>query len=131
MLKGFKEFILRGNFLDLAVGVVVGASFTSVVNSVVKDLLTPFIGIFTQGHEFANWSFSIHGSKFLIGDLINNLIAFLLAATAVYFFVVMPMNTFMRKFKGDPMPTTKKCPECLSDIPIKAKRCSACTQPVS
>ncbi len=128
MLKGFKEFILRGNFLDLAVGVVIGASFSSVVNALVKDLLTPFIGIFAKADDFSKLSFNVYGSQFLVGELINSLIAFLLAASAIYFFVVVPMNTFMTKVKKQPDPTTKKCPECLSEIPIQAKRCSHCAQ---
>ena len=129
MLKGFKEFILRGNFLDLAVGVVVGAAFGSVVNALVKDLLTPLIGIVTQAHNFSNLAFSINGSRFFVGDFINAAIAFLLSMVAVYFFVITPMNTFMAKIKKQPDPATKKCPECLSEIPLVAKRCSHCAQP--
>ena len=130
MLKGFKEFILRGNFLDLAVGVVVGASFGSMVSALVRDLLTPFIGVFTQAHNFSNLGFSIYGSRFLVGEFINAVIAFALSMAAVYFFVITPMNSFMAKIKKQPDPTTKKCPECLSEIPMAAKRCAFCGQPV-
>ena len=134
MLDGFKKFILRGNVVDMAVGVVIGAAFATVVTAFTKDLLTPLIGaIVGKTGDFATLQFSVRGSVFNIGDLINQAISFLLVAAAVYFFVVTPVNALLaRMHKNDPVaaPTTKKCPECLSDIPIDAKRCSHCAQPV-
>jgi len=134
MLDGFKKFILRGNVVDMAVGVVIGAAFATVVGAFTKDLLTPLIGaIVGKTGDFATFSFSVRGQVFNVGDLINQLISFLLVAVAVYFFVVTPVNALMaRMHKDDPVapPTTKKCPECLSDIPIDAKRCAHCAQPV-
>jgi large conductance mechanosensitive channel len=129
MLKGFKEFILRGNVVDLAVGVVVGAAFGTVVTALVKDLLTPFIGAVAKVPSFANLTFTINGSTFMYGDLINAVISFLLVATAVYFFVVLPINTLIARSRKEPPPdpTTKKCPECKSVIPLDAKRCAFCT----
>jgi len=134
MLKGFKEFVLRGNVIDLAVAVVIGGAFGAVVAALVKDLLTPFIAAIVGQPDFSTIQFTVNGSKFLIGDFINALISFLLVAAAIYFFVVAPMNAIIaRRHRGEapPDPTTKKCPECLSEIPIAARRCSACTQPVA
>jgi large conductance mechanosensitive channel len=121
MLKGFKAFILRGNAVDLAVGVVVGAAFGSIVTALVKDLITPFIAALVKAPDFSGIFFTIHGSRFLIGDFLNALISFLIIACTVYFFVVLPLNKLIPK-----PTTTKKCPECLSEIPIGAKRCSHC-----
>lgn len=128
MLKGFKQFILRGNVVDLAVGVVIGASFGTVVNSLVKDILTPFIGAIIKTPDFSGLSFAINGSNFMYGNFINALIAFLIVAIAIYFFVVTPINTLISKTKKEaPLdPTTKKCPECLSEIPLEAKKCAFC-----
>lgn len=135
MLDGFKKFILRGNVVDMAVGVVIGAAFASVVGAFTKDLLTPLIGaIVGKTGDFATFSFKIRDSVFNVGDLINQAISFLLIAGAVYFFVVLPVNALlahMHKDEPAPTPTTKKCPECLSDIPIDAKRCAHCAQPVT
>jgi large conductance mechanosensitive channel len=129
MLKGFKEFILRGNVVDLAVGVVIGASFGSVVNSLVKDILTPFIGAIAKTPDFSGLTFSINGSNFMYGNFLNSLIAFIIVAGAVYFFVVTPINTLITKTKKNKSvdPTTKKCTECLSEIPLGAKKCAYCT----
>ena len=131
MLKGFKEFILRGNVVDLAVGVVMGAAFGAVVTAIVKDLLTPLIGAVARVPDFSGLAFTIHGSKFLYGDFLNAAISFLLIAVAVYFFVVLPINKLMERVKRQPPadPATKRCPECLSEIPVAAKRCSFCAQP--
>jgi large conductance mechanosensitive channel len=126
MFKGFKQFILRGNAIDLAVGVVIGAAFNSIVSSLVKGLLTPLIGVIAKLPDFSAWAFTIRGSKFLIGDVVNSAVSFLLTALAVYFFVVVPMN----KFKKPAVSTTKLCPECKSEISIDAKRCAHCTQTV-
>ncbi|MDR3642108.1 MAG: large conductance mechanosensitive channel protein MscL [Candidatus Doudnabacteria bacterium] len=128
MFKGFKDFVLRGNAVDLAVGVVMGAAFGTVVNALVKDFLTPLIGIIFRIPHLSGWSLTINGSTFLFADLINSFIAFLLVALAVYFFVVVPMNTLTTKFKKPVEPGTKKCPDCLSDIPLAAKRCAFCGQ---
>ena len=126
---GFKTFILKGNAVDLAVGVVIGAAFTGVVTAVVKDILTPLIGAIAQVPNFANLAFTINRSRFMYGDLINNLISFLLVAVTIYFFVVVPMNRLHAKFqKKTADPTTKKCKECLSEIPLDAKRCAFCGQ---
>lgn len=130
ILEGFKNFILRGNAVDLAVGVVIGAAFNNVVQAIVKDLLTPIIGAVAKTPDFSNLIFTINGSQFRYGDFINNLISFLLVAVAVYFFVVVPMNALLSKTKKSAPPSTKKCPQCLSDIPIEAKRCAHCTQAV-
>ena len=134
MLSGFKQFILRGNVVDMAVGVVIGAAFASVVGAFTKDLLTPLIAALVGERDFSAISFTINKSVFPIGDFINALVAFLLDAAAVYFFVVTPINALvsrMRKAPAPADPTTKKCPECLSEIPIDARRCAQCGQPVA
>ena len=130
MLKEFKQFLLRGNVVDLAVGVVIGAAFGTVVTALVSDLLTPLIAAIARVPDFSNLIFTLNGSEFKYGHFINALISFVLVATAVFFFVVKPMNLLVsRSRSGVPAdPTTKKCPECLSEIPISAKRCSHCTQ---
>ena len=132
-MKGFKQFLLRGNVVDLAVGVVIGAAFGSVVNSLVKGLLTPFIAAVVKQPDFSSISFTIHGSKFLFGDFVNSVVSFIIIASAVYFAVVLPMTALMAKVQREEKPTqpsTKKCPECLSEIPIDARRCAHCTQPL-
>jgi large conductance mechanosensitive channel len=133
MLSGFKQFILRGNVIDMAVGVVIGASFASVVSAFTKDLLTPLIAAVVGKPDFSALKFTVNGSMFAIGEFVNAAVSFLLVATAVYFFVVTPVNllvTRMRKAAPPADPTTKKCPECLSEIPIDAQRCAHCAQPV-
>src|SRR5215831_21279892 len=134
MLDGFKKFILRGNVVDMAVGVVIGAAFGGVVSSMTKGLLTPFIGALVKLPDFSNLKYKVRGSDFLVGDFLNAVISFVLIAAAVYFFVVVPVNWLMaRMHKDEPAaaPTTKACPECLSEIPIKARRCAHCAQPVT
>jgi large conductance mechanosensitive channel len=133
MLKGFKQFLLRGNVVDLAVGVVMGAAFGTVVNSFVKDLLTPFIAATVGKPNFAYLILEVNGAKITYGDFLNAAISFLLVATAVYFFVVLPVNTLMSRAKKEPPadPTSKKCPECLSEIPIDARKCAHCCTPLS
>lgn len=133
MMKGFRQFILRGNVVDLAVGVVMGAAFGTVVTSVVKDLLTPFIAALVGKPDFSALAVEIHGSKLMIGNFLNALISFLLIAAAVYFFIVLPVNAIISRSRKEPPPdpTTKKCPECLSEIPIDARRCAHCTSVLS
>jgi large conductance mechanosensitive channel len=134
MLKGFKQFLLRGNVIDLAVAVVIGGAFGAVVTALVKDLLTPLIAAVVGKPDFSAIKFTVNGSIFLIGDFINVLIAFLSVAAAIYFFVVVPVNTITaraRRGQAPPDPTTKSCPECLSTIPIQARRCAFCTSLVS
>jgi len=130
MLKGFKQFILRGNVLDLAVAVVMGGAFGAVVTALVKDLLTPLIAAVAKTPDFSALAVTVNGSKFLIGDFINALISFLLIAVAVYVFVIVPVNALVARLnrgEAPPDPTTKKCPECLSDVAIGARRCAFCT----
>lgn len=132
MLSGFKQFILRGNVVDMAVGVVIGAAFGGVVTALTKDLLTPLIAAIVGKPDFSNISFTINGTQFPVGDFINAVVAFLLVAAAIYFFVVTPVNALVARMRKDPAPadpTTKKCPECLSEIPIDARRCAYCAQP--
>lgn len=133
MLKEFKQFLLRGNVVDLAVGVVIGASFGTVVSALVADFLTPFISAVAKVPDFSGLMFTINGSNFMYGHLINSVISFILVAAAVFFFVIKPMNLLIeRSRKGPPAdPTTKKCPECLSEIPLEAKRCGFCTQVIA
>jgi large conductance mechanosensitive channel len=133
MLDGFKKFILRGNVVDMAVGVVIGAAFGGVVTELTKAFLTPLIALIVGKPDYSNLKFMIRTTTFPIGDFVNACISFLLIAAAVYFFVVVPINWLMaRMHKGEApaAPTTKKCPECLSEIPIEAKRCAHCTQVV-
>ncbi len=130
MLKEFKQFLFRGNVVDLAVGVVVGAAFGTIVSSLVSDLITPLIAAIAKTPDFSGLYFTINGSKFMYGHFINALVSFLLVASSIFFFVVKPMNILIAKARKEPPldPTTKKCKECLSEIPIDAKRCSHCTQ---
>ncbi|MGI8961488.1 MAG: large conductance mechanosensitive channel protein MscL [Bryobacteraceae bacterium] len=129
-MKGFRQFMLRGNVLDLAVAVVIGAAFGAVVTAFVKDLITPLIAAIVGKPDFSGIAFTINNSKFLIGDFINALVSFLLIGAAVYFFVVLPVNKInarMRRGEAPADPTTKKCPECLSEVPIAARKCAFCT----
>ena len=133
MLREFKAFLLRGNVVDLAVGVVVGAAFGTVVSALVADLLTPFISTVARVPDFGGLSVTVSGNVFKYGHFINALISFLLVASAVFFFIVKPMNLLIKRSRKEPPadPTTKKCPECMSEIPLNARRCSHCTQVVS
>jgi large conductance mechanosensitive channel len=133
MLDGFKKFILRGNVVDMAVGVVIGAAFGGVVTELTKAFLTPLIALIVGKPDYSSLKFTVRSTTFPIGDFVNAAISFVLIAAAVYFFVVVPINWLIaRMHKADKPadPTTKKCPECLSEIPIEARRCSHCTQPV-
>jgi len=129
-MKGFKQFLLRGNVVDLAVAVVVGAAFGAVVSAFVKDLLTPLIAAIVGKPDFSALTFEVNGSRFLYGEFINAAVSFLLVSVAVYFFVVLPINTLIQRYRKAPAPadpTTRKCPECLSEIPLAARRCAFCT----
>jgi large conductance mechanosensitive channel len=132
LLKDFKAFILRGNVVDLAVGVVIGAAFATVVASFVDNLLTPIIAIPGDTADFSKKSFTISGSVFTYGQFINDLIAFLLIAVAVFFFVVKPVNALMsrRKTETDVESTTKECDFCLSNVPVGAIVCAFCTRDI-
>lgn len=129
MLKGFKEFIMKGNVVDMAVGVVIGVAFGNVITAMVKDLITPLIGAFGETPDFSGISFTVNNSKFMFGDFLNALISFLTISAVIYFAVVLPINKMTEKMKSEKTedPTEKACPQCLSLIPIKAKRCKFCT----
>lgn len=126
-MNGFKEFLLRGNVIDMAVGIVVGAAFGTVVSAFVKDLMTPFIAAVVRKPDFSKIAFTINSSNFMVGDFINQLISFAIIATVVYFAIVLPVNKLIARVQGPAKPTTKTCPECMSEIPIGAKRCPHCT----
>ena len=133
MLSGFKKFILRGNVVDMAVGVVIGAAFGGVVTEMTKAFLTPLIALIVGKSDYLKLKFTIHGTDFPVGEFFNACVSFFLIAAAIYFFVVTPVNELvarMNRGEKPPDPTTKKCPECLSEIPIDARRCAHCTQPV-
>lgn len=133
MLKGFRDFILRGNVIDLAVAVVIGAAFTGIVGSLVKDIINPLIAAIFKKPDFSYLVLEINGGKVTYGNFLNQLINFLLISAAVYFIFVLPINKLMARFfpaKAEP-PKTHPCPECLSDIPVEAKRCSHCAQLVA
>lgn len=129
MIQGFKQFILRGNVVDLAVGVVIGAAFGKVVTALVESLLTPLISAVAKVPDFSGLYFTLNDTKFMYGNFLNALIAFILVAAAVYFFVVTPINSLIAKTKkeGPIDPTTKKCPKCMSEIQINATKCAFCT----
>lgn len=134
-MAGLKDFLLRGNVVDLAVGVVVGGAFGGVVTALTKDLLTPLIAALVGKPDFSAIQFEVNGSKFLLGDFLNAVVAFLLVATAVYYFVVVPVNAMMAKLNREtpappPPPSTKTCPECQSEIALAARRCAFCTSTV-
>ena len=134
MLKGFRQFLLRGNVIDLAVAVVLGGAFGAVVTALVKDLLTPLIAAVVGSPDFSSIAIDVNGSKLLVGDFLNAVIAFLMMASVVYFFVVLPVNTLMARLRRGEVPadpTTKKCPECLSEVAIGARRCAFCTSPIA
>ena len=134
MLKGFRQFVLRGNVLDLAVAVVIAGAFGTVVTALVKDLITPFLAAIIGKPDFSALAFTVNGSRFPIGDFVNALVAFLLIAAAIYFLVIVPVNAVLariRRGETPPDPTTKRCPECLSEVPIAARRCAFCTSLMS
>jgi large conductance mechanosensitive channel len=134
MLKGFRQFMMRGNVVDLAVAVVMGAAFNGVITALVRDIITPLVAAIFGSRDFPAFVFQLHGSKFPVGDLLNAVLSFLLMGATVYFLVVVPVNTITTHLHrgGNPAdPTTKKCPECLSEVPIAARRCAHCTSPLT
>jgi len=130
-MRGFKAFLLRGNVVELAVAVVIAVAFGLVVTAFVKDLVTPLVAALFGKPDFGALTFTINNSKFLYGDFINAVLAFLIVAAVIYFFVVVPYTALLARSRKEPPadPTTKKCPECLSEIPIDARRCAFCTSP--
>jgi len=133
MIGEFRAFILRGNLVDLAVAVVIGAAFTTVVNAFVKDLITPVIAAIGGQPDFSALKFEINGSQFLYGDFINAALTFLIVAAVVFFFVVKPVNALLDRFQTEQAveEETRECPECISQIPARASRCSFCTAEVA
>jgi large conductance mechanosensitive channel len=133
MLKEFRNFILRGNLVDLAVAVVIGTAFGAVVTALVKDLITPLIAAIGGKHDFSDLSFTLNSSKFLYGEFINAVLAFVIIAAVVFFLVIKPVNHLLDRFQADtPLDErTHKCPECLSEIPVLARRCAFCTADVT
>jgi len=127
-VKGFRAFLLKGNVIELATAVVIGVAFGVVVTAFVKDLVTPLIAAIGGQPDFSTLTFTINNSKFFYGDFLNALIAFVLVSAVVYFFVIVPYTALMARSREEPPadPTTKKCPECLSEIPIDARRCAFC-----
>lgn len=133
MLKGFRDFILRGNVIDLAIAVIIGAAFTAVINSLVGDVLNPLIAAVVGKPDFSAVVLHVGTGVVKIGNFFNALISFLIVAFVVYFFLVVPTAKIMARFKPPVVepPSTKKCPQCKSDIPVDATRCAHCTQPVA
>jgi large conductance mechanosensitive channel len=132
-VAGFKKFLLRGNVVDLAIAVVIGAAFGALVKAFVDDFITPIVAAFAGKADFSKLTFTLHKSRFLYGDFINVLIAFLIIAAVIYFFVVVPLNRLMDRFKPAPdEPTpTRDCPHCVSSIPVIATVCAYCTRDVA
>jgi large conductance mechanosensitive channel len=130
-MSGFKAFLLRGNVVDLAIGIVIGAAFGTVVQALVRDLLTPLIAAIFHKPDFSTLSFTLNQSTFRYGDFINAVVSFVIIAAAVYYLVVVPYTSFRARFDRPPQPSppVKKCPECLSEIPMDASRCAFCTSP--
>lgn len=135
-MSGFRKFLLRGNLIDLAVAVVIGVAFNAIVQSLIKDLITPLIGAITGNHDpkhpttFGSLSFTVDGSKFIYGDFINALVSFVVIAAVVYFLLVAPTEKLMTLTTRAKAATDRQCPECMSQIPIAAKRCMYCTSEV-
>ncbi len=130
-MRGFKAFLLRGNVVDLAIAVVIGVAFGVVISAFVKDLITPLLAALGGKPDFSGLYFTINHSKFLFGDFVNAVVAFVIIAAVIYFLVVMPYTKLIERSRKEPPadPTTKKCPECLSEIPKDATRCAFCAQP--
>jgi large conductance mechanosensitive channel len=128
MIKGFRDFILRGNVVDLAVAVIIGAAFTAIVNSVVADIINPLIAAIVGKPDFSALTLHVHGGVIKYGNFLNAAISFLLMASVVYFVIVLPINYLLARVKGPAAVTSKTCPECLSEVPLAAKRCKFCAQ---
>jgi large conductance mechanosensitive channel len=134
MFKGFRDFILRGNVIDLAVAVILGMAFNAIVTSLVKDVLTQLIAAVAGKPDFSSVVLKVNGTPIMIGNFLNAVISFLIVASVVYFGIVLPLNTLLARIKKPApaaTPSTKTCPECLSEIPLAARRCCHCTQPVA
>ncbi len=134
MMKGFRDFVLRGNVVDLAVAVVIGVAFTAVVNSLVADVINPLIAAIFHKPDFSHLVVHVHSGVIKYGTFLNAIIAFLIIAFVIYFFIVLPLNKLMTRFNRGTIatpPAMKKCPECLSDIPAAARRCAHCGEPVA
>jgi large conductance mechanosensitive channel len=130
-VKGFRNFISRGNLIDLAVAVVIGTAFTAVVTAIVADLITPLIVAIAGKQDYSKWTFKLHGSTFFLGSFVSALLSFLIIAAVVYFLIVAPMAKVTARFQRNVEVTTRDCPECLSTIPIAASRCMYCTSEVA
>ncbi len=134
MLKGFRDFILRGNVVDLAVAVVIGAAFTGIIGSLVKDIITPLLAAIVKQPDFSSLVLNVHGGRITYGNFLNQVINFFLVASAMYFLVVLPLNTLLKRLHREAPPAeavTRPCPECLSEVPLQARRCAHCAQPVA
>ena len=133
LLTDFREFLLRGNVVDLAVGIVIGVAFGAVVTALVADLITPLIAAIFGTHDFSGLTFTVNGSTFRYGDFINKVLTFVLIAASVFFLVVRPVNALMARRRTEPPvdETVRQCPECLSEIPAHARRCAFCTTEVA
>lgn len=129
MLKGFRDFVLRGNVMDLAVAVIIGAAFSDITKSLVGDIISPLIAAIVGKPDFSNFVLHINGGVVKYGSFINACISFLILAAVIYFFLVLPTQKLLQRIKGPEATTTKACPQCLTDIPLAATRCKACGQP--
>jgi large conductance mechanosensitive channel len=132
VINDFKTFLLRGNLVELAVAVIIGVAFAAVVNSLVEDLVTPLIAAIFGQPDFSTLDFTINESTFRYGNFINQLLTFALIAAVVFFLVIRPVNALVARYRTEslPDPTTRQCPECLSEIPVMARRCAFCASPV-
>lgn len=131
MLKGFRDFILRGNVIDLAVAVIIGAAFSAITKSLVDDVISPLIGAFVGKPDFSSFVFNINGTPIKYGSFLTACINFLIIACVIYFFLALPVQKLLARIKGPEAAAVKPCPECLSDIPVAAHRCKFCGQPVT
>ncbi|MGZ3668701.1 MAG: large conductance mechanosensitive channel protein MscL [Bdellovibrionota bacterium] len=130
MIQGFKQFIVKGNVIDLAVAVIIGAAFGAVVSAFVKDLLTPLIAAIGGKPDFSSLYFTVNSSRFMYGEFLNSITSFLIVAATIYFVVIVPVSRITALTKSAEVPTTKKCPECLSDVPLQARRCAHCAEEI-
>jgi large conductance mechanosensitive channel len=130
-VKGFRQFLMRGNLIELAVAVVIGTAFTAIVTALVKDLITPLIAAIGGQPDFGKISFTVHKSTFAFGDFMNALVSFVIIASVIYFLLVMPMTKLLERLNRNKVTTERDCPECLSAIPVAATRCKFCTAIIS